>query len=100
MAELIITNGKVLTMDEARPSAEAVAIAGGRIIKVGRSRDVMAERGRKTRIIDAGGKTVLPGLIEGHMHIVSGSLELSMLIQTGVWTATGFIFSMSKVKIS
>lgn len=84
MAELIITNGKVLTMDEARPSAEAVAMAGGRIIKVGRSRDVMAERGRRTRVVDAGGKTVLPGLIEGHMHIVPGSLELSMLNVTGL----------------
>lgn len=83
-AELMIVNGKVLTMDPARPAAEAVAMVGGRISKVGRNRDVLAERGRKTKVIDAGGKTVLPGFIEGHMHIVPGSLELSMLNVEGL----------------
>ena len=78
-ADLIICNGKLLTMDEARPRAEAVAVSGGRIVKVGRTKDVLALKGRKTRVIDAGGKTVLPGFIEGHMHIVPGSFELAML---------------------
>jgi len=78
-ADLIICNGKLLTMDEARPRAEAVAVSGGRIVKVGRTKDVLALKGRKTNVIDAGGKTVLPGFIEGHMHIVPGSFELAML---------------------
>lgn len=83
-AELIIINGRVLTMDAAKPRAEAVSIAGGQITRVGRNRDVLADKGRKTRVIDAGGKTVLPGFIEGHMHIFSGSLELSMLNVEGL----------------
>lgn len=83
-ADLIIVNGKVLTMDAGRPRAEAVSIAGGKIGKVGRTRDVLAERGRKTKVIDAAGRTVLPGFIEGHMHIVPGSLELSMLNVEGL----------------
>ncbi len=83
-ADLIIVNGKVQTMDEGRPRAEAVAMAGGRIRKVGRSRDILALKGRKTKVVDAGGRTVLPGFIEGHMHIVPGSLELSMLSVEGL----------------
>ncbi|NMD08658.1 MAG: amidohydrolase family protein, partial [Phyllobacteriaceae bacterium] len=83
-ADLIITNGNVLTMDAARPRAEAIAILAGRIVKVGRARDLVALKGRKTKIIDAGGKTVLPGFIEGHMHIVPGSFELSMLNVEGL----------------
>ncbi len=83
-ADLIIVNGKVLTMDAARPRAEAVSMAAGRITRVGRNRDVLADKGRKTKVIDANGTTVLPGLIEGHMHIVPGSLELSMLNVEGL----------------
>lgn len=83
-ADLMIVNGKVLTMDEGRPRAEAVAMAGGKIRRVGRNRDILADKGRKTKVIDAGGRTVLPGFIEGHMHVVPGSLELSMLNVEGL----------------
>ena len=78
-AELIIVNGEVLTMDATRPRAEAVAMSNGKITRVGRTRDMLAYKGRKTRIVDAAGRTVLPGFIDGHVHITSGSMELSML---------------------
>lgn len=83
-ADVIILGGAVLTQDPAKPRAEAVAMAKGRIIAVGRNRDVMRLKSRKTKLIDAGGATVLPGFIEGHMHIVPGSLELSMLNVEGL----------------
>ncbi len=82
--DLLIVNGVVLTQDPAKPRAEAVAVKDGRIIKLGRSKDLQALKGRKTKLIDAGGATVLPGFIEAHMHIVPGSLELSMLSVDGL----------------
>jgi predicted amidohydrolase YtcJ len=85
--DLIICNGAVLTMDAAKPSAEAVAITGNRISAVGRSKDLLARRSRKTRVIDAQGNTIMPGFIEGHMHIFPGAAELTNLHLTG---ARGF----------
>jgi predicted amidohydrolase YtcJ len=83
LAELVITGAKVLTMDAAQPRAEAVAIAGGRIVAVGSASDVLALRGPATQVIDAGGRTLLPGLIESHMHLFGGA-ELQHLQLTGV----------------
>jgi predicted amidohydrolase YtcJ len=84
VADLIIYNGLVLTMDEKRPRAEAVAISGNRILKVGRNVDVLKLQTRKTNMIDAKGGTVMPGFIEGHMHLFSGAKELENLNLTGV----------------
>jgi predicted amidohydrolase YtcJ len=82
--DLLILNGAVLTQDPAKPRVEAVAVKDGRIVKLGRSKDLTALKGRKTKVIDAGGTTVLPGFIEAHMHILPGSLELSMLDVSGL----------------
>ncbi len=78
-ADIIIRNGKVLTMDDANPRAEALAIAGNKIVAVGSEADVAALSGPATRVIDAGGGTVLPGFNEAHLHILGGSVELSEL---------------------
>ena len=78
-ADLIITNARVLTMDAARPRADAIAIAGNRILAVGAEADILASSGPATRVIDARGGTVLPGFNESHMHIFPGSVELSEL---------------------
>ncbi|MDF1635604.1 amidohydrolase [Mycoplana sp. MJR14] len=78
-ADLIITNARVLTMDAARPRADAIAIAGNRILAVGAEADIRASSGPATRVIDARGGTVLPGFNESHMHIFPGSVELSEL---------------------
>jgi len=78
-ATLIITNAAILTMDEARPRAEAIAVAGNRIIRLGSHAEVMREKGAATRVVDAGGGTVIPGFVEGHMHLFAGAAELSHL---------------------
>lgn len=83
-ADLIILNGRILTMDEARPRAEALAIAKGRIMKVGNNKDVARLKGRKTRIFDAEGCSIFPGFIEGHMHVFGGGAELASLSLYGV----------------
>ena len=84
MAELIITNARVQTMDEARPRAEAVAVAAGRILAVGSRAEVEALAGPQTRMIDAGGRSLLPGFVESHLHLVLGGNELSQLQLGGV----------------
>jgi predicted amidohydrolase YtcJ len=78
-ADLIVENAKVLTIDPARPRAEAVAVRGNRILAVG-DRAAMAElRGPATRVIDAAGTTLLPGFIEAHMHVFPGGAGLASL---------------------
>lgn len=78
-ASLIITNAAVLTMDPARPTAEAIAVSGNRIMCLGTHSEVMREKGADTRVVDAGGGTVMPGFVEGHMHLFAGAAELSHL---------------------
>ncbi|MGV8953293.1 MAG: amidohydrolase [Cypionkella sp.] len=79
----IITNAKVLTMDKAQPRAEAVGFAGGRIVAVGTAAEVAAAL-PSARVIDAGGRTLLPGFFESHLHLVLGGAELSQLQLGGV----------------
>ncbi|WP_318248258.1 amidohydrolase [Xinfangfangia pollutisoli] len=76
---MIVTNGRVLTMDPARPRAEAVALAGGKVLAVGTAEEVGALAGPGCRVIDAGGRTVLPGFVESHLHLVLGGAELTNL---------------------
>ena len=75
-ADLIITNAKVWTVDKAHPSAQAVAVLGDRIVAVGSNADVDVWRGTGTKVIDAGGKLVLPGFNDAHVHFASGGLQL------------------------
>ncbi|MGC2193854.1 MAG: amidohydrolase family protein, partial [Terriglobales bacterium] len=75
-ADLIIGSAKIWTVDPAQPDAQAVAILGDRIVAVGSAAEVSAWRGRKTQIIDAGGKLLLPGFNDSHVHFVSGGAQL------------------------
>ncbi|AMS41050.1 amidohydrolase [Aminobacter sp. NyZ550] len=83
-ADLIVINGRVLTMDSTRPTAEAVAVVDGLIAAVGDNATVEALRGPDTKIIDARGGSVVPGFIEAHMHLFSGAAELAHLQLAGV----------------
>ncbi len=77
--DLIISNAAILTMDRNNPQAEAIGISGNRISQLGSHAEVMRERGPKTRVIDAGGGSVLPGFVESHMHLFAGAAELEHL---------------------
>src|SRR4051794_32085584 len=66
--DLILHNGKVVTVDPAFSIRQAVAVQGGKILRVGTNDDVLKTRGPRTEVIDLGGKTVLPGLIDSHVH--------------------------------
>jgi predicted amidohydrolase YtcJ len=75
-ADLVITNAVVWTGDTRQPRAEAVAVRGGKIAAVGTAREIERWIGTTTRVIDAGGKLVLPGFIDNHTHFMSGGFQL------------------------
>jgi predicted amidohydrolase YtcJ len=76
VADLVLTNGNVVTVDPSQPAAEAVAVTGDRITAVGSAADIDSYIGADTEVIDLGGQTAIPGFIEGHGHYTSfgGSL--------------------------
>jgi predicted amidohydrolase YtcJ len=76
-ADLIIVNAKIWTADKNHPTAQAVAVLGERIVAVGSNSDIEAWRDVKTRVMDAGGKLLLPGFNDAHVHFVSGGLQLN-----------------------
>ena len=72
----IFVNGHIFTANPQQPYAEAVSIRGGKILAVGNRRDVDASVGSDARVVDLGGKTLLPGLIDSHVHAVEGGVSL------------------------
>jgi predicted amidohydrolase YtcJ len=77
-AEIILKNAAVYTFDSTRPWAEAVAVAGGKIVFVGRSPEAEEYRDERTKVIDLDGKLVLPGFQDSHVHLISGGMELAL----------------------
>jgi predicted amidohydrolase YtcJ len=69
-ADLVFLNGRVLTMDPARPDATAIAVWGDRILAVGPDEEIAKLRGEGTKVIDLAGRTAMPGFIDGHAHLV------------------------------
>ncbi|MGH9704994.1 MAG: amidohydrolase, partial [Candidatus Acidiferrales bacterium] len=76
-ADLAVVNGSVWTVDSSKPRAEAVAIVGDHIAAVGSNAEIKKWIGPQTRVIDAGGKTVLPGFIDSHVHFSTGGFQIS-----------------------
>jgi predicted amidohydrolase YtcJ len=74
-ADRIWFGGPILTMNDPAMRAEAIAETGGRIVRVGSRAEVMALKGRKTQVIDLKGRTLLPGFVDAHGHIVVGGLQ-------------------------
>ncbi len=78
-ADLIVTNAKVWTGDRAQPAAQAVAIVRDRIVAVSSSSEIDKLRGPDTRVIDAGGKLLLPGFNDAHTHFIEGGAQLDSI---------------------
>ena len=74
-ADLIVHNAKLVTVDAKFSIAEAVAIKDGRVLFVGKNVDALVHKGDKTRVVDAKGKMVLPGLMDSHTHPVGAALS-------------------------
>ncbi len=73
-ADMIFHHGKVVTVDREFAIAQALAVAGEKIVRVGSDLEVMKTRGPKTVVIDLAGKMVLPGLIDSHTHPCDASV--------------------------
>jgi predicted amidohydrolase YtcJ len=73
-AELILINGRIATLNPRAPAASALAMRGGTILAIGSAAEVEKLRGPDTRVIDAGGRSVVPGLNDGHTHFIRGGL--------------------------
>jgi predicted amidohydrolase YtcJ len=78
-AELILVDGKVATMEAPGEFAEAVAIRGRRIVRVGSNDEARKLAGPATEILSLGARLVVPGLVDSHVHFLSGSLSLDQL---------------------
>jgi predicted amidohydrolase YtcJ len=78
-AELVLRNGKIVTLDDGRPEAQALAARDGRIVAIGSDADVEALIGADTRVIDLGGRLAIPGFIEGHAHYTGVGLSTLQL---------------------
>ena len=94
-ADFIFVNGNIYTVNERERHAEAVAVKGQRIVFVGSNEDAKNFRGNETRIVDLGGKTVVPGLTDSHCHIFEiGEREMNLNLE-GTNTREDFL---AKVK--
>src|SRR6266850_4244184 len=68
--DLVLSNGKIITVDERFSIAQAVAVRGERIVAVGTNSEIVRLAGPNTRRIDLRGRAVIPGLIDNHMHLL------------------------------
>ncbi len=76
-ADLVLLNGKIWTVNDKQPEAEAVAVLGNRIIAVGTSKDLRPFIGRQTRVVDLQGRRVVPGFNDAHVHFFNGGAGLA-----------------------
>src|ERR1700688_715461 len=82
-ADMVIRHARVYTVDESHPWAEAVAVRGERIEWVGADADVAAHIGSATKVVDAGGRMLLPGFIDSHFHVLLGGSPDVLRIENG-----------------
>jgi predicted amidohydrolase YtcJ len=76
--DLILHNGRIATGDPTRPSATAVAAAGGRFVAVGADHEILPRAVATTTLVDLGGRTTIPGLVDSHIHVIRGGLNYAM----------------------
>ena len=82
-ADLIVTNARIYTVDDARPLADAMTVRGGKVQFVGSALNAMTLRGPSTRVVDLGGRTVIPGMVDAHGHVDNLGLALRTVDLTG-----------------
>jgi hypothetical protein len=89
--ELIVVNANIRTLDRGRPAAEALAVLGGRIVAVGSTAEIRKLAGKSTRVIDAGGRLVVPGFNDAHVHFLDGGAGLSSVDLRDAKTPAEFV---------
>ncbi|TPG66205.1 amidohydrolase [Pseudomonas arsenicoxydans] len=74
--DMVLINGKIFTADRAQPKAQALAVQDGKVLQVGSDAQIKALITPQTKVVDLGGKTLMPGLIDTHSHAIFGGLEM------------------------
>ncbi|WP_234123456.1 amidohydrolase [Clostridium hydrogenum] len=95
-ADIILYNGKIVTVDKEFSIAQAVAIKGNTILAVGKNEDMNSFKAHKTQIIDLEGKTVIPGLIDSHIHASLCAKEIKNFILSEVKTIAELLKEVEK----
>jgi predicted amidohydrolase YtcJ len=98
-ADLVLTNGKIVTVDDARPEAEALAVRDGRIVALGSRDEIAAYVGDETEVIDLDGRLALPGFIEGHGHF-TGLGDARMILDLTVTESFEDIVAMVEAAVA
>jgi predicted amidohydrolase YtcJ len=75
--DLVLLNGKIFTADRNQPKVQALAVQDGKVLKVGSNAQIKTLIEPGTKVIDLGGKTLMPGLIDSHSHAIFGGLEMA-----------------------
>ena len=95
-ADLVLTGGHVYRVDAARSWAEAVAVAGGRIVAVGTATEVSALTGPRTEVIDLAGRMLLPGFVDSHVHASGAGLERIRCDLSGVHSREDYLAAVRR----
>ncbi len=74
--DLVLINGKIFTADRTQPKVQALAVQDGKVLQVGTDAQIKALITPETKVVDLGGKTLMPGLIDTHSHAIFGGLEM------------------------
>ena len=96
-ADLVLTNGRIYTVDNARPEASALAVRGARVLFVGSDREAKALAGPSTQVIDLHGATVVPGITDAHAHLLGLG---NMLRRVNLAGSTSYDEVIARVKAS
>ncbi|RDX77817.1 ytcJ, partial [Mucuna pruriens] len=91
VADLILTNGVIYTSDDSLPFAHSMAVANGRVLRLGNHSFVKELAGYRTQELDLGGKVVVPGFIDSHVHFIYGGLQMMQVKLRGVNEKDEFI---------
>jgi len=75
IANVIYHDGTIITINDAQPRAEAVAVKNGKILAIGTSEEILIHKGKQTECIDLEGRTMLPGFVDAHGHVMGGGLQ-------------------------
>ncbi|KAG4947363.1 hypothetical protein JHK87_043370 [Glycine soja] len=79
VADLVLRNGVIYTSDDSLPFADSMAVANGRVLRVGNRSFFQELEGYGTQVLDLGGKVVVPGFLDSHVHFIDGGLQLQMM---------------------
>jgi predicted amidohydrolase YtcJ len=97
-ADMVLLNGRIVTLEDGLPEAEALAIVGSRIAALGSSETMRRHVGERTQVVDLEGRLVIPGFVEGHAHFVGiGTAKLNLDLMDA--TSWGAIVSMVEAEV-